>query len=1006
MVPGDRELLTGVPAQFTILARDLGVLHEFTRESTQMKTLNEFINQLTIRVAQIEQPSAAYQAARESALETPDEAKLFEGVSSHNKALFVFQMGKLNTDLQDKITDWQKQTGFVSAKDRVELLLPLSRYLGTFSQQEQQLWGEEYLHHLEFMSLSLPGPLLTDRLSGRPMSFTDNESLWGLANSAVPGQEAATFKLLQKAMNGHSPTHRLRMQTRCEGLINQLPPSEKGPFLIAFNKVMVQFHERKDWGTFVKLVDKTAKWWNVNEGTHRTELQTLWLHMAENSNLTAIRELLEVGLSGAGKSWFQSMLIAFKHISPALLCQLQKKHWQMLPQFNMTDRLNPHFTAEGTQQSLKSLEQWLSHWNKKGDATTLINSILPTYRSFLQTLAEKEPPAFNTGASWYLAFAKSAPTARAQLDLLVAQPERRIILSQLMREFTDQRFNDLESSALLRTALDNKIDDVIFSECCQALSILNEILATTALFTVEEKVVYHHRLLQLPSDKLLALLPVLLKHQTQLKANSSVLVTLLSYGEDVNLSAIRVAHLATVLIQAAGSTTQTPQALDHLILGVNRFKQDEMNDATVEQLLLLMQGQGALATDQILFDNVAHYLHTHVHPGRHLKVKQVIDWFYRAAKSSRGDVESMQRDAKLAELFDFEKDSESLRNQRVIWMHLLNHSAFVTGKDYRADLDTNAFQWNNKDNQSMLQYGFNLYISETKKRLAHRPETNVLLDRDLSVTQQSGLLRLADELAIIGAPQLNWSSPEHQTNIRSMKDGLDQLVGNYQSSWFKSSSRKNQFAELQQQVMRHLENGSGRTQSRYEEVIHVIRKARIDAMRQDIIDNQNRYFMLNKSGHSRFFSTLNQMEDLVVRSWVQDTSVVQSFQNYKALCNKEMIELSQQLHQALNVYHERNHLRTQTIGQRISHWFTHDDRAVITNVLGKLLSFNNKHISRDEPLTDESLSTLSKALQKYLPHLPGHVQTLAKEVLMRSEALVTHLGETNDHPTREILASH
>ena len=1008
----EQQLLVTIPEKLGQLAKNPLVLHEFTRDVSRLTSVSEFVGLLNIRLAQLSKPAQQHESSRKTALVTPTEKSLFKKIDSTVKEHFFASMQKLLPALQDQVEEWLRKPGFASETMRVEKALPLVRYLATFSESEQRRWGVEYLQKFDAIWHHSTSDLLAKRLSGTPMIYADNATLWNLASLTSPGNEKDLFTGLQDAVK-ESPVHRIRMLTRCEGWLNQLPLEQRAPLLQAFTNVMSQFVEGRDWDIFIKLVDKTSKLWGVNNGSHRTNLIALWQELSQK-NLSGITDLVDSCLCHQGKAWFKtlSLALALPPVVANKLTQEQGEHLlQILGEKTGEQALGQYFTAQGRQLFLNSLSRLLEPWVGQFDFTQQTSRVLETMTGFLHQLAAEEGANVIAGACWYLDSTRMAPEIRDNLDSLVASLNRNVALDVVVRELSHYKLTGSQASTLLRVCREGSLNQIAFSASCHGMDIVYKMLNETSLLSKEEKDRYQQQMLALTAPKLVALLKNLASNQAELKANPQVLTALLGYANNPGVTASRLERLTSVLLQVAETSTKTPGYLQHLIEGVSRFQGDNYSDADVERLLILLKGNDALSPEQVLFDNVAQHLESRVGAGQQQAVKSTIDLFYGLAKTHRGNVERMfnfQESAGLVEMFDFKHQREALHNQRVIWMHLLNHKAFVTGSKPQKELDSHVFQWSSAQNEQMLQLGFNLYLEETNTLLIEKPRAAVSLERDLTVSQQCSLLRLADELAIIGKPHLNMTVVNHKAtedNISSMKSGIEKLTGSYQASWFKADSRTIQVANLQTQMTQAFNNASAGS---YEKVLNVIRQARITAMQEDIVENKKRTFHLNSSGHSRYFSTLNQMEDLVVRHWVKDVDALQRFQKYKGLCQDNLLDLTGELYGALKTHYEQTYLhaydeRNNRLGQRIANWFAAKDQDVLLQFRNTLYTFNANYRTDGEPLTEADLREMTSKMKAICPQLPGHLQTLAKEVLMRSDSLITHLGEEAKHPTKPIL---
>lgn len=948
----EQKRFTEFPEKLQKLAANEEALHEFVQNSRKYKTATELMEQLNIRVLQLETPDGEYAKTREKAKIIPSVETLFKEVDPNLKELFIDTMNQLIPSVQGAIDAWLKKTGYASEAARVGKVWPLVRYLARFTEMEQKEWASEYLYQFDTLWLHSSEKSLAVRLSGKPMNYYDNEVLWSLTTAVAPEHEEALFSSLQQSVTTGSFAHRLRMLTRAEGWISKLPVVERPAFLDAFAQVMAQSQEGRDWDVFTKLVEKTSHWWNKKEGTYRASLCALWQNLAKQ-DLAFLKSIVEHNLQASKADWIQILNLTIS-LPKTVLEQLPVSHWGILREI-------------------------LNHKEEGIDS--------------------------EAAAKWYLDCLRQYPDMRSTLDRWMINPQRRLSLASAIQDFGSYPLTAAQKNNLLRIADEGLLDNQTFSLCCQTMANTSAIFADTRLLSQEEKNRFNQEMLALPTPQLLALLTGLKDFPQELKANPQVFPALLHYAQNNKLSERRIEQLTTVLLQVTGINTQAPNDLKHLIKGVNRFQDPRTSTQDIERLLTLLRGDDALPVENVLFDNVANYLENKVSKGQQQAAKNAIDLFYRLAKQHRGDVERMfnfNENPELSEMFNFSQQRTTMRRQRVIWMHLLNHDALVTGAKTDKELDSHIFQWSNAQNQEMLQRGLDLYLIETNRLLEQNPKTGVSLTIDLSKQQQHALLSLADEMAIIGTPKL---SSSQFNDVKQIKNELDKLNKTYQQSWFKSKARSTQFTELQEMMNSELQREEPQAKvSRYEALLVLLQQARVKAMQDDLETNRSReLFKLNRSGHSRYFRTLNQMEDLIVRNWVRDVNAVQSFQNYTQLCQKNLLRLTQELSTAVDTNYQKREADKvqQGVQGTLLRMFSGHELPVLLEVRNNLKRFHTG--VNQGTLTPESLKDMTRALQKDLPKLPGHLKTLAQEVLMRSDALEAYLTERAAHPAKAIL---
>lgn len=883
----DRELSAEIPAQLNALARHREELVDFTRQAAQFQSVREFMDQLAIRLIQIAQPSKSFKQTSKEITEKPAVHSLFDDLPADIRATYLASMNCLMPALQDGIEEWLYSTSLVRARDKVEAILPLIAYLARFTRTEQSNWGQDYIAGIDSL-LHSARETLPARLSGVAMSYDTNAILWRLATQC-PGQETSILANLQKSLKNAS-TQRIRALVLCERLLISLSEKEKTSFLNNFAILMTTFGDQQHWNSFQNLLKKTERWWNVADGKYRQDIQLLWQQMAAYPALSQIQPLIDGCLTAQDNDWIQSLL-SLTQMPASFLSLLKLEQWNNLQALWS----QYHFSAEERGQCLQYLSALFKDWRKLPDFSAQVDAFLENYGQYLRQYQEEDPGQLIVANRWYLSLIQQVPEARAALDGIVRQENRLLSLQTLRHELNLNSFDGKWTSNLFNTALQLNPASDSFSLWCSGLNTFVQLLKSTAQLSQQEKAGFNQRLAALPADKLTLLLAVFEKHPHQLEANPRVIHSLLEYAETAAITANRLLNLTCLLLQTAGTRIKTPADLNHLMMGVDRFRNASYSDDAALYAMSLMEGDNALSAREVLFNDLADYLAKHVQDGQRQPVNAMIKWFYDHAKTSHGNPELMKQALKESSQFHFNNGSKTAQNHRVILMHLLNHQAFVTGQQKLPALDNHSFQWTAKDNLGLLKQGFDCYIAETKRLLAAKPRAGLSLQRDLNVTQQRGLLGLAEELSVIGQAHLDLSRLHQQKdsrdNLQSLQNNLHKLVSNYHGAWFKSKGRKDQIQNLTEQLRNQFEGAAHGPQSRYEAVLEIIRQTRIDAMEADFRENAQRRQKLNRSGHSRLFSTLNQMEDEIVRHWVQDMSAIQRFQNYQERCQRDVIDL-------------------------------------------------------------------------------------------------------------------
>jgi len=397
-----------------------------------------------------------------------------------------------------------------------------------------------------------------------------------------------------------------------------------------------------------------------------------------------------------------------------------------------------------------------------------------------------------------------------------------------------------------------------------------------------------------------------------------------------------------------------------------------------------------------LFDGAVAYLAQTREDSRET-IRTVIQEFYVTSKQSSGDPVGLMQSAAIRERFASENVPMAYRKKRTVLMHLLHHGVLVTEPLDVIEHDHHDYQWSHDKNDQLSTLGYEHYIRFTKNILEEDMPAKASLYKhhDLSTTQQFALLKITDELAAIGRLDVEEDVLDSTNKLAELSKGLGSLINNYQGSWFKSIERKTQLVALRDMVNRCL-NEPNET-SRYEVVMGAISRAKYAAIDNDRVkDRDRKWFKLNRSGHSRYLNTLNQMQDLVIRHWVQDSPALLAFQNYQQFSRNDFKELTQRFCERVTDYSEETYLeandpRNRQLDQRVFNFFINEDVKVRLQALK--VGFE-AFIQADGPLEDaDNIEQLINDLRKTMPKLSGHLITLGNELLSRGDALLMHLRE-------------
>jgi hypothetical protein len=469
---------------------------------------------------------------------------------------------------------------------------------------------------------------------------------------------------------------------------------------------------------------------------------------------------------------------------------------------------------------------------------------------------------------------------------------------------------------------------------------------------------------------------------------------MLSYLEDPDISADANLALSKLILQLTQYQAKNPHSNYALLMdAVHRFKPSE--DCNEYTLKFLSKTMNAMNNIELLFDNVVFYIDKKVPAETTNSVTQVVGLFYKTAKEEMGNSLAISSRPEISKFFDFDHDTKKNQNQRLTWMHLMQKQVFVKYKNLPEYHD---YIWTHKRNEELLQLGLNHYLQHTKKILAEEQDKpNIHKKRGLTEKQQYELLKLADELSIIGKSSIPSTSLEvTRDKTRKLSSDLTQLMHTYQGSWFKHKSRKIELKQLNV----HLSELTQKDAPNYLEIVKLLGDAKLHAIENDEKLNQDRWFKMNRSGQSRYFNTLNQMQDLVLRRWSLDPQELHTFKKFKAHSQGEFIQLVQSLEKASAKYFNECYPTPQSkrhkeLKQKLSRFFNSTKEQTHLQTLNTaLLTFSTE--AKKEPLTADMVKQLMDKLHKEVTVLPGHLLTLANEILIRGNALGLNLSEQAD----------
>ncbi len=942
-------------------------LQKFAEQITYCKSVKQFVDSLEIAAEQAANPSKTLKEARDAVGNGIDASNLFNEVSDSVRVQFDKAIEQLLPGLQEQLMMFLCSNSWLSGTGRIEQVLPIVEHLGKFSPADQQMWGEEYIEQMGHLLHEMPADLLALRFKhSKPMSVRQFDALWHVARrySADNSQLVAHLSFLGDVIEP-DPEQRLRLLTKWEAWSRGMNTEQAGSFLTSFSSVMQGFEEGLDWDIFVSLVNKTNDWWNKGgESKYQGDLLSLWHQLSAKGAMKPVavpvlNQFVKWGVSFAGKEWYQLLMRSL-----------------VLP----VEQLETH------QKQIESL--WTELEQTKGKKSEklqrysdCLNGLQVFYRLPEERISALKGPLLNLGGDRFI---RTMTMMHEHSALLIERPELAAVMVDIMEDNTlsteqIEQFSERFARGMRMMSGHN------------ALLTERPEVVTAIVDLIKDKTLAQEQFDQL-AERFDRLMEVMQANRVLLNAMPGFVTAILGYMKDKTLTNTQVNQLAEVLLYAAKyqQSEHGTGRLERLLAGVDAYKADSEGLS----ILLELYGKEPTFIEEPLFDGIVEHLKGHDDAAVRSQVADMAMLFYSAVRESDGDLVNMTQRASIKAMFQFHNNSEAVRNQRILFMHLLNKRVFETGG---LPAQKGEYQWSKSWNDYLLNHGFKAYVQDTQAILEQPRIAQPQMKRDLTVSQQRGLLKLTDELSLIGS-----RAPRVAHNTFLLKLDLADLQANYQGSWFKSRERVEQANQLGQTVTSILSSpNEGMEQTRYQSVLEAIHAAKIAAMESDLIQNRSRWFKINRSGKSRYFETLTKMQDMVLRHWTNDVGNILQFQEYQKYHHREFNDLVVCLQTAVQQQMAEIQLRADYVRDRslLRGWdsfFGHGPE--LTAKLEPLHRLLSELTQRDgkASLTSAEVRGLMDHLRRDVSKLPGHLVTLANELLERGVALEKHLDEQAD----------
>jgi hypothetical protein len=500
------------------------------------------------------------------------------------------------------------------------------------------------------------------------------------------------------------------------------------------------------------------------------------------------------------------------------------------------------------------------------------------------------------------------------------------------------------------------------------------------IFPTEEANNWMDTITSYSADRRTRIFDEMQKHKALFTEHPNICKWMLNQLSNPSLTQIDL-RLNSLGLVASYNKEHPEVSMDYLFSGLERF--NEQGTTVWTQVHRFLQKKPEHTT-KILFDHAMESFQD-VPLSTAPLVESVITTFYKAVSEHKKPKKILDSD-NINKWFGFNAPEEGIRKQRLVFMQLLFSKALVTEESEATSKPKEVYQWSVEHNDHLFELGLNRYLEHTSAILGvQEPQFNLHKGNDLSVSQQVSLLKVATEMKQIGALQLfSIKSWDTDNNVNALDDELHSLLNAYKASRFKAQSRQEQVNEFEAEVRKAFT--SSKRESRYEMILHALHNAKMTAITSDIQEDRTRWFKMNRGGESRYYNVLNQMQDLVLRHWVKDKQSIQRIQTIEQFKQNEFNSLVGLFNQRmLEEYPREWEPKSKEFGMRLSRFFTSTSKQKKINVVIETLnSFIN---STKEVDNVEQLDLLMSALQKNASILPGHLQTLCKELLTRGAAL-------------------
>lgn len=314
--------------------------------------------------------------------------------------------------------------------------------------------------------------------------------------------------------------------------------------------------------------------------------------------------------------------------------------------------------------------------------------------------------------------------------------------------------------------------------------------------------------------------------------------------------------------------------------------------------------------------------------------------------------------------------------ERVSLMSLLFQGAFIPKFDkplYPTLLDEEGNEVHvdhyEEQNKAYFESGREAYAEFAQEQVFIPRSTKT---RGMTPEQQTKLLESMDELNQIGTSMVN--AEQHYTPIAVALPGeIKVCLKNYQNLFFKDKQREIQIqaimAAMDGIADKNMKNTDDKSANElYMDVLKEITIQKQTLMREDVVKASAQSFpSFHFWGHSRLYKTLNDIEDMVLRTWIDTADTRHSITQYACYVDyykEQQIEYLNEFKDAIAKWNPNNQYTLFRPSKSI--------QAIQTLLAGK---------------DDDECIELLKQNKKLIDDLPGTLKAIGHEVLVHAADL-------------------